>query len=109
MEWRQAEEEAQDVARTVEDLGAEVGRRIGEEEEEEWQGDRGWWSGGGMPGGGVARRRASRPATAGFGGGNRGQEIWMENRRPGRRSNKETRSKWKMGGLEGVAEKLQRN
>ena len=43
VEWRHAEEEAQDVARTVEDLGAEVGRRTGEEEEEEWWGDRAWW------------------------------------------------------------------
>ena len=34
-------------------------------------------------------------------------EIWIENRTPGRRSCRETRSGWKIEGLEGVvAEKL---
>ena len=95
MEWRQAEEEAQDVARTVEDLGAEVGRRTGEEEEEEWR-EIGPGGGGGKACGLV--------------------EVWLGREpqdQPLQISEEETadrRSGWKIGGLGGVViEKLDLN
>ena len=100
MEWRQAEEEAQDVARTVEDLGAEVGRRTGEEEEEEW---REIGAGGGGPGGGGGK-------ACGL------MEVWLGREpqdQPLQDSEEETADRrfgWKIGGLGGVViEKLDLN